>query len=188
MNIVFKLVKKSHIFLIIFLSIFYISFSKSADYPITSIGVIDIDIILNESKAAIDANNQIQEISENVQIELRNNEEQLRNEEQRLVEAKQIMAPEAFEEQRIEFQKNVQNFQIESQKIIANLDKMIATARLQILDEIKPILEEIALENGITIVMEKKLVILNDDNMDITKSVLKKLNKNLPKLKVEFEE
>ena len=53
---------------------------------------------------------------------------------------------------------------------------MIAVVRSKILDEIKPILEEISDEKGITVVLEKGTVILSAENMDITKIVLKKLN------------
>ena len=171
-----------------FLSLFCLFSVSAADYPNTSIGIINIDLILDESKAAIDANDQIQIISDEIQEELRSNEEALLNDQKKLIEAQQIMAPEAFEEKRIEYEKKVQNFQIKSQETFAKLDKMIAIARAKILDEIKPILEGVAEEKGITVMLEKNTVILNADSMDITKLVLKKLNKSLPKLKVEFEE
>ena len=170
------------------LSLFCLFSVSAADYPNTSIGIINIDLILDESKAAIDANDQIKIISDEIQEELRSNEEALLNDQKKLIEAQQIMAPEAFEEKRIEYEKKVQNFQIKSQETFAKLDKMIAIARAKILDEIKPILEGVAEEKGITVMLEKNTVILNADSMDITKLVLKKLNKNLPKLKVEFEE
>ena len=170
------------------LSLFCLFSVSAADYPNTSIGIINIDLILDESKAAIDANDQIKIISDEIQEELRSNEEALLNDQKKLIEAQQIMAPEAFEEKRIEYEKKVQNFQIKSQETFAKLDKMIAIARAKILDEIKPILEGVAEEKGITVMLEKNTVILNADSMDITKLVLKKLNKSLPKLKVEFEE
>ena len=171
-----------------FFSLFSLFSVSAADYPNTSIGIINIDLILDESKAAIDANDQIQIISDEIQEELRSDEEALLNDQKKLIEAQQIMAPEAFEEKRIEYEKKVQNFQIKSQTTFAKLDKMVAIARSKILDEIKPILEGIAEEKGITVMLEKNTVILNADSMDITKLVLKKLNKSLPKLKVEFEE
>ena len=98
------------------------------------------------------------------------------------------MAPEAFEEKRIEYEKSVQDFQIKSQNTLVALDNKVAMVRAQILDEVRPILEQIAEEKGITVILEKGTVVLNADNMDITKLVMKQLNKNLPKIKVEFEE
>ena len=171
-----------------FLSFFCLSSVSAVDYPNTSIAIINIDLILNESKAAIDANDQIQIISDEIQEELKKDEEALLNDQKKLIEGQQIMAPEAFEVKRVEYEKKVQNFQVKSQETFTKLDKMIAIARGKILDGIKPILEEVAEEKGITVMLEKNVVILNADSMDITKFVLKKLNKNLPELKVEFEE
>ena len=86
-----------------------------------------------------------------------------------------------------ENEKQVQDFQIRNQKTLLELDKIIAGVRAKILDEVKPILEEISKERGITVIMEKSSVILNADNMDITELVIKKLNKSFPKIKVELE-
>ena len=172
----------------IFISIFVLSNINADDYPNTSIAIIDINEILNESKVAINANEQLEKITIKIQEELAVKEKNLLDEKKKLLEAQSIMAPDAFEEMRIEYEKNVQNFQVSSQDKLIKLDNMVATIRANILDEIKPILEEIANAKGITIVLEKGTVILNADNMDITNIVIKRLNKNLPKIKVEFEE
>ena len=64
------------------------------------------------------------------------------------------------------------------------IDELIAISRNDILNALKPILEEISNEKGITILLEKQSALLNADGMDITEEALKKLNKELPKLKV----
>ena len=174
--------------LIIFSTLILFSNANTAEYPSTSIAVIDLNLILNESKAAINANEQIEEISVKINNEISQGEKSILDEQKMLIEAQSIMAPEAFEEKRISYEKSVQDFQIKSQNTLIKLDNLIATIRVKILDEIAPILEEIAEEKGITVVLEKGTVILNADNMDITNIVIKQLNKNLPKIKVEFEE
>ena len=60
-------------------------------------------------------------------------------------------------------------------------------ARNEILQGIKPILEDISKELGVTVILEKNSVLLSATNMDITKSVIKKLNKELPKVKVSID-
>ena len=180
--------KKFLILIFSFLSLLFIHTAIADDYPNTSIGIIDLNEILNNSKVAINANEQIEEISIKVQENLAAKEKELIDEQKKLIEAQNIMAPEAFEEKRIEYDKNVQDFQITSQNTLIKLDNMIANLRVQILDEIKPILEEIAVDKGITIILEKGTVLLNADNMDITKIVMIELNKTISKIKVEFEE
>ena len=176
------------IIIFVFVSFLYLPNINSAEYPNTSLAVVDLNMLLNDSKVAINANEQIEKISIEIQKNLAEDEKNLLDEQQKLIEAQSIMAPEAFEENRIEYEKQVQNFQIKSQDTLVKLDNMIAVVRSKILDEIKPILEEISDEKGITVVLEKGTVILSAENMDITKIVLKKLNKKLPKIEVEFNE
>jgi Skp family chaperone for outer membrane proteins len=52
---------------------------------------------------------------------------------------------------------------------------------------LKPILEEIANDNGLTVLLEKNSVLLNAENMDITEEALKSLNKKLPSIEVSTD-
>ena len=170
------------------ISFLYLFNVNAADYPNTSLAVIDLNKLLNVSKAALNANEQLEEITAEIDASIAEGEKQLIEEQQKLVEAQSIMAPEAFDEKRIEYEKKVQDFQINSQNKLIKLENTIAVIRSQILDEIEPILEEISEEKGITVILEKGTVILNAENMDITELVLKKLDKKLSKIKVEFDE
>mgnify|MGYP001212461956 CR=1 FL=1 len=170
------------------LSFLYLFNASADEYPNTSLAVIDLNKLLNVSKVAINANEQIEKISKEIDENLAKGEKEIINEQQKLIEAQSIMAPEAFEKKRIEYEKKVQDFQINSQNTLIKLENNIAIVRSQILDEVQPILEEISKEKGITVILEKGTVILNAENMDITELVLKKLNKKLPKIKVEFDE
>ncbi|MFL2900852.1 MAG: OmpH family outer membrane protein [Candidatus Pelagibacterales bacterium] len=167
--------------------IIYISFIPSvsmADYPNTSIGVIDLNKILSEADAAITAAEQIEEIAKQIENEIKLSDEEIIKEQNSLVEAQSIMAPEAFESKRIEYEGKVQKYNNERQSKLMKIDELIAVSRSDILNAIKPILEQISNEKGITIILEKASIMLNAEKMDITNEVLKKLNKSLPTLKV----
>ena len=83
--------------------------------------------------------------------------------------------------------KKLQNYQVEKQNKLRKLEGALQNARNEILENVKPILEEIGSEMGVTIILEKNSVILSDTGMDITKDVIKKLNKELPKIKVTLD-
>ena len=78
----------------------------------------------------------------------------------------------------------MQNYNNERQAKLMKIDELIAISRNDVLNALKPILEEISNEKGITILLEKGSVMLSADKMDITDEVLKKLNKSLPNIKV----
>ena len=176
-------------FYIIFLTLFLCSNISIADqYPNTSIGIIDINKVLTESKAAVDAAKQIEKIQKKSEEESKKEDELLINEREKLIEQQTVMAPEAFEVKVADFEKKVQSYQTKRQEKLRKLDQMVQIARANILEEVKPIISDYANELGITVILEKNTVILSEDSMDMTEQVIKILNKNLPKIKVKIEE
>ena len=176
--------KKIFIGILFFLSFFY-SNTVNADYPETVIGVIDLNYILAESDAAKKAAEEIEEIALKIEEEIKNDDQNLIDEQNELIESQQIMAPAAFEEKRKEYEKKVQNYNVERQEKLMSIDILVSESRNNVLNALKPILESISNENNITVILEKNSVILNAENMDITKDALKILNKELPSVKVK---
>ena len=109
-------------------------------------------------------------------------------EQNKLIESQSIMAPEAFELKRKEYEEKVKNYNIERQKKLISIEDLIESSRNEILNELKPILEEISENKGITVILEKGTILLNAETMDITDEVIKTLNKELPKIEVSLEE
>ena len=157
------------------------------NYPNTSIGIVDLNKILTESKAAINATKQISDIQKDVEIEIKESDEKIIAERSKLIEQQSVMAPEAFELKVQDFEKKAQKHQIDRQEKLQNLDNIVQNTRFQILEEVRPILDEISNEMGITVLLEKNSVILSADNMDITDIIIKSLNSKLPKIKVNLE-
>ena len=165
-------------------SILIYSSASYADYPNTSIGVIDINKILSESDAAVMASEQIEKIAKDIESEIEESDNEIIKEQNLLIESQSIMAPEAFEAKRIEYENKVQNYNNERQLKLIKIDELIARSRNDVLNAMKPILEDVSNKKGITIILEKSSVMLNADKMDISDEVLKILNKELPTLEV----
>ncbi len=172
--------------LIFFLNIHTISFADT--YPNTSIGVLDLNRVLLDAKAAKNAAEDIEKIAKEIENELIVSDENMIKEQNKLVEAQSIMAPEAFELKRKEYEEKVQNYNIERQNKLISIDKLVESSRNEILDKLKPILEELSETKGITVILEKGTVLLNAETMDITDEVIKTLNKELPNIEVSFED
>ena len=169
---------------IIIISTFIFPSVLMANYPNTSIGVIDLNKILSEADAAIAAAEQIEEIAIEIENEIRLSDEEIIKEQNLLIESQAIMAPEAFEAKKNDYESKVQKYNNERQTKLMKIDELIAVSRNDILVAIKPILEEITNEKGITIILEKTSIMLSAEKMDITNEVLKKLNKSLPTIEV----
>ena len=109
------------------------------------------------------------------------------SEREKLIEQQSVIAPEAFEIKAIDYEKKLQNYQVEKQNKLRKLEGVLQKARNEILEKVKPILEELSKELGVTVILEKNSVLLSATNMDITENVIKKLNKELPKIKVSLD-
>ena len=154
---------KKLIFFIFFLNIF--PAYSSADYPVTAIGVIDLNKILLEADAAVMATEQIEKIAIEIESEIREEDEIIIKEQNLLLESQAIMAPEAFDAKRKDYENKVKNYNSERQAKLVKIDELIALSRNEVLNALKPILEEISNEKGITVLLEKGSVMLNADKI-----------------------
>ena len=157
-------------------------------YPNTSVAIIDINKVLTESKVAINATKQIEEIQISENESAKERDEQIIKERERLIEQQSVMAPEAFEVKVKDFEKKVQDFQIERQEQARSLDQMVQVARSKILDEVKPLLKEYSDELGITVILEKNGANLFDEDMNITNAIIKRLDKKIKKIEVSLDD
>ena len=100
-----------------------------ADYPATSIGVIDINLILTESKAAVDAAKQIENIAKEIEEEIKNEDQNMLNLQNELIESQAIVAPDVFEEKRLDYEKKLQNYNETRQQKLVSIDNLIANQK-----------------------------------------------------------
>ncbi len=156
-------------------------------YPNTSIAIVDLNLILSESKAAKDATKQFEEIQKNTESEIVESDKEMLEERNKLIEQQSVIAPEAFEVKAKDYEKKLQNYQSEKQNKLRKLEGVLQKARNEILEKVKPILENLSKDLGVTVILEKNSVLLSATNMDITDKVIKELNKELPKIKVNLD-
>ena len=182
-------INKIYTFSILILILTFHSINLFADenYPNTSIAIVDLNLILSESKAAKDATKQFEIIQKNTEEEIIKSDKEMLEERNKLIEQQSVIAPEAFELKAKDYEKKLQNYQSEKQNKLRSLEGVLQNARNDILENVKPILEELSKELGVTVILEKNSVLLSATNMDITDDVIKKLNKELPKIKVSLD-
>ena len=157
------------------------------NYPNTSIAIVDLNLILSESKAAKNATKQFEEIQKSTEDKIIASDKKMLNERNKLIEQQSVIAPEAFELKAKDYEKKLQEYQVDKQNKLRKLEGVLQNARNEILENVKPILEDLSKELGVTVILEKNSVLLSANNMDITDNVIKKLNKKLPKIKVSLD-
>jgi Skp family chaperone for outer membrane proteins len=183
----FKTSKKMYTIALVILTLVNSSVWANESYPNTSIAIVDLNLILSDSKAAKNATKQFEVIQKKTEDEIIASDKKMLEERNKLIEQQSIIAPEAFELKAKDYENKLQNYQVEKQNKLRKLEGVLQKARNQILENVKPILEELSKELGVTVILEKNSVLLSATNMDITDNVIKKLNKELPKIKVSLD-
>ncbi len=149
-----------------------------------SYGVVNIQRIMQESKAATSVRNQLQAKQKAFQADLDAKQKALVAEDQQLAAQRSKLSKEAFEQKVKAFQTKAGNTQKEIQNKKAALDKAFAEALTKIQEKVGAITAEVAKAKGMNMVIAASQVVWGDASLDVTGEVLKKLDAVLPSVSV----
>lgn len=151
-----------------------------------SIGVVNIQKIMRESKAAQSVRSQMQTKQKDLQSQLDAKEKELQKEDQELAKSRASLSKEQFEAKYKEFRNKVASAQSQVQKNRVALGKALNEALGTIQSNIASIVGELAKEKGLSVAISSSQVIYSAPQMDITEEVLTRLNGKLASVNVNF--
>ena len=149
-----------------------------------SIAVVDVQQLMNKSKAAKSIQKQGKNLRKRYQGKIKNLEKELKKAESKVVEAGKAKDQEKFIESRKIFQEELIDSQKKLRGYDQKLDKAIATALNTLRDEIIEIVDDMTVENQYDIVITRADVMTVSRDLDITADIMKTLNKTMPSVKV----
>ena len=167
----------------LFLLLFLFSFSTTLNRDVHY--YLDFKYILNESEAGKKAQDFLKKKLDNGFKELKNKEKKLQEEEKKIIEQKKLIKPEEYKSKVVSLRKDVSNLQKERNKLLEEVSKQRSKARSQLLKNLNPIIEEYMKEKKIRMVIDKKSLLLADQNLDITEDILDRLNKKLKSVNIK---
>ena len=149
------------------------------------IAYLDMKFVLNNSKAGKGAQDFLQKsFKENQKIFL-DKENSLKKEESDLLAQKTILTKEEYQKKSDNLRKKVIDYQSQRRLSLEKITTQRTEARQQLLKKIDPILKAYVEENNISIVVDKKNIIMGNTDLDITNIIVAKLNKELPSLNIK---
>ena len=84
-----------------------------------------------------------------------------------------------------ELRKKVSDLQSDKRKSINDIAKSRSQAKKQLLKALNPIIKKYMEDNKIRLVLDKKSILLGDQNLEITKQIIEILNKEVKSLKLD---
>ena len=165
-------------FLTLLLILFIFSNNLRAELPY----FLDFKLILNQSEAGKKAQLALKSKLEKGIKSLNDRQKNIQEEEKKIIEQKKIIAPEEYKKQVNALRTKVSALQKERSSLLDDISKKRIKARDELLKNLNPIMENYMKEKNIRIVLDKKNILLGDENLDITKDIMSLLNKKLKSL------
>ena len=158
------------------LIIFSFSFiNLSADTP----HFIDFKYILNESDAGKKAQTFLKNKLEKGFKEIKEKEKKIQEEEKKIIQQKKLVSAEEYKKKVTDLRKKVSNLQKERNEILKSVANKRAKAKNELLKNLNPIMKDYMKEKNIKMIVDKKSLLLADENLNITKDIMSLLNKQL---------
>ena len=92
------------------------------------------------------------------------------------IEQKKIISSEEYKKKVTELRKKVSALQKERNTLLESVSKQRTKARNELLKNLNPIIKDYMNEKKIRMVVDKKSLLLADENLDITQDIIKILN------------
>lgn len=159
----------------------------SSEKP-TKIAIVDLDLILHESKVAqyIQKHSdkeraQFKKEAEKFEAQLRKEDEQLKK-----LQTKETTKPEEYKRKQSEFEAHVSEVKRELNTKGRLLEETFNRARSEVIQKLMTLLNQMAEKNGYTLVLPKNVVLLRTPEYDITDTLLEELNQQMPDVQISF--
>jgi outer membrane protein len=157
-----------------------------AGSPNLNIMIVDVQTLLQNSKAAKIVRSQIETKRAEYAKEIQHQDEILRQERDTLQREQASLSPEVLNKRGREFQAKVNELDRNVQSKRQALEKSYNDAIQKIQATLLKIIEDIAKTRKANLVLQRSELVLFDQAFDITDEVLQKLDEQMPTMTVEF--
>ena len=146
---------------------------------------LDFKYILNQSDAGKKAQTFLKKKLDNGIKKLKEKEKAIQAEEKKIIQQKKVISAEEYKKQVNALRNKVSSLQKERNMLLETVAKQKAKARTELLKNLNPIIQDYMKEKKIRMVLDKKSLLLADENLDITKDIITNLNKKLKSIKLD---
>ncbi len=146
---------------------------------------LDVKFILSESDSWKYINNELKKINDMNIEEFKKIENSIKTEEEKLLKQKNILKEEEFNNKVNKLREKYKSYQELKNTKNNDLKKLRDNASKQILKIINEILAEYSTKNKISLIIEKKNIVIGKTDLDITKNILSLLNTKIKKVELK---
>ena len=170
---------------LLLLLIFFIFFSKISLSHEKSIVYIDLNKMMSKCIAGKSITSQLENNHKKNISKFKIIEEELKKEEAEIISQKNVITKEEFEKKIIDLRDKANKFRKERNNSINNLNNQRLEATSKMITLVRPILSEFSDKNSISLIIDKKNIIIGKTLLDITDDILKIIDEKIGKIQLD---
>ena len=170
---------KKKLFIIIFL-FFQCNFLNAEQ----NIFYVDIDKVLSMSKTGSSILKQLNELNNQNNETIKNEEEKLKSKEKKILSQKNIISDQEFQIEVEKLKLDVNKYNNNRSDMIKDFNQLKLDNTNRLLKLIDPILQSYSEKNSISMILQKKNLIIGKIELDITNDIIKIVDKEIKEFKI----
>ena len=169
-------------FLLIFIIFFFFnSYSFSEENKIV---YIDMDLLISKSLAGKSINNQIKSQNKNNLEKFKKIESDIKKEDEDISNKKNILSEDEYKKMVSQLNKKIKNYRIMVSENVDKNNKLKISATKKLIKKLNPILSDYSEKNSISIILQKRDIIIGKNSLNITDDIIKILDENVKEIKI----
>ncbi len=145
---------------------------------------LNIEKIMQNSIAGKSIKKQLENLYNKDLEKFKKDDEILKNKEKKLITQKNILSQEDFQKELTNLRTEIINFQKEQMRARENINKLRIEATSKLISKLSPILQEYAKKNSISLILQKKNIIMGKKEIEITEEILSITNNEIKDIKI----
>ena len=166
-----------------FIIIFFLlnSFSISQENKIV---YIDMDLLISKSLAGKSINNQIKSQNKNNLEKFKKIEIDIKKEDEDISNKKNILSEDEYKKMVTQLNKKIKNYRVMVSENVDKNNKLKISATKKLIKKLNPILSDYSEKNSISIILQKRDIIIGKNSLNITDDIIKILDQNVKEIKI----
>ncbi|MCF8467950.1 MAG: OmpH family outer membrane protein [Sneathiella sp.] len=148
--------------------------------------MLNMHKIMQDLTVVQDINTQLKKVEENYKAEFTAAEQKLKDERAQIERQKTLIAPKAYSDKQIEFNKKAAAYRLDVQDKTRQLQQSRIAALNEVRSQMEPIVQKLMGDYGATLVFDVNEILFAEKPLDLTEEVVVELNKTLKKIKVKI--
>ena len=145
---------------------------------------IDMDLLISKSLAGKSINTQIKSQNKNNLEKFKKIESDIKKEDEDISNKKNIISEDEYKKMVSQLNKKIKNYRVMVSENVDKNNKLKISATKKLIKKLNPILSDYSEKNSISIILQKRDIIIGKNSLNITDDIIKILDDNVKEIKI----